>query len=114
MGRPYLQMSMLGRNQAMPRMVACGNARFLDRRRAGMERVKSLVSGLSLIVESRLKQKMQTWHYSPRRTPRVYLEQAPSRTPLACSAEPTGSRRERFFCVPPKAGQSPEEGKNGE
>jgi hypothetical protein len=75
----------------------------------GMGRGQSLAPGLSIVVESRLKQKMQTWPYSLGRNPRVYPEQAPSRTPLACSAEPIGSRRKRFCCVPPKVGQSPEE-----
>jgi hypothetical protein len=69
---------------------------------------------LSIVVNFRLKQKMQTWLYSLGRNPRVYLEQAPPRTPLACSAQPTGVRRERFCYVAPKAGQSLEEDKNGE
>jgi hypothetical protein len=69
---------------------------------------------LSIVVNFRLKQKMQTWLYSLGRNPRVYLEQAPPRTHLACSAQPTGVRRERFCYVTPKAGQSLEEDKNGE
>jgi hypothetical protein len=75
----------------------------------GMERGESLAPSLSIIVESRLKQKMQTWSYSLGRNPRVYPEQAASRTPLACFAVPTGSRRERFCCVPPTVDQSLEE-----
>ena len=72
----------------------------------GMGRGQSLAPGLSIVVESRLKQKMQIWLYSLRRNLRVYLEQALSRTLLACSAQPTGSHREPFCWVPPKAGQT--------
>ena len=96
-GQPRLGMSMLGLGQAILRMVP------------GMKRGEFLAPNLSIIVESRLKQKMQTWPYRLGRNPRVYPEQASPRTPLACCAEPTGSRQERFCCVPPTVGQSLEE-----
>ncbi len=69
---------------------------------------------LSIVVNFRLKQKMQTWLYSLGRNPRVYLEQAPPRTPLACSAQPTGSRWIRFCCEPPRSAKALRRGKNGE
>ncbi len=104
--QPGLGMFMLGFDQAILRMVSAVMFGLVDECRAWFERGESLASGLSIIVESRLKQKMQTRSYSLGRNPRVYPEQASSRTPLDCSAEPTGSRRKRFCCVPPTVDQS--------
>jgi hypothetical protein len=101
-GRPYLRMFMLGFYEAMPHMVSEVMFGFVDGCRAGLERGESLASGLSIIVESRLKQKMQTWPYGFRRNPRVYLKQALSQASLARSAQPTASRRKRLCCVPPR------------
>jgi hypothetical protein len=105
-GQPRLGMFMLGFDQAIRRKVPAVMFGLVDECRAWFERGESLVPNLSIIVESRLKQKMQTRPYRLGRNPRVYPEQASSRTPLACSAEPTGSRRKRFCCVPPTVDQS--------
>ena len=94
--------------------MATGQPRLWMNIALGMKRGESLAPNLSIIVESRLKQKMQTRSYRLGRNPRVYPEQASSRTPLACCAEPTGSRRERFCCVPPTVGQTLRRSKKGE
>ena len=93
-GWPYLGMFTLSSNQGMARMVPAVMFGFVDGCRCwyGKRRAPGIWS-FSIIVESRLKQKMQTWSYSLRRHPSVYLEQAPARAPLACSAPPTGTRR---------------------
>jgi hypothetical protein len=114
MGRPYLGTFMLVFNQTMPHMVPAVMFGLTDGCCAGMESGVSLAAGHVIIVESRLKQKMQIWPYSLRRNPRVYLEQAPSRTYLACSAQPTGSRGNGSVVYRPGRAKAPRRDKNGE
>ena|SRR5918992_3803984 len=114
MGRPYLGTFMLVFNQAMPHMVPAVMFGFAEGCRAGMERGESLADGHVIIVECRLKQKMQIWLYSLRRNLRVYLEQAPSRTLLACSAQPTGSRGDGSVVYRPGQAKALRRDKNGE
>jgi hypothetical protein len=110
MGRPYLWMFMLRSNDAMPRVVPAMMFGFVDRCRAwfGKQRVLGIWF-LSIIVNFKLKQKMQTWPYRLRRNPRMYLEQAPSGTPLALLSLPDRAGNGSVVC---RLGgcKSPEEG----
>ncbi len=93
---------------------ACTDFRFCGGCRTwyGKRRVSGIWS-LSIVVEFRLKQKMQIWAYSRRRNPRVYLKQGPPRTTRALLSLPDRAGNRSVRCRPRRA--KPLRGcKNGE